>query len=152
YRLPGHQLGLDRDDGALWLRIEALLGGPARFRPPRIGQIAEELVARDFECRRVLKSLSRQGRVVEIALDHFFLRETLTEIAGVVLELALESESGEFGAAQLRDRLENGRKVAIQLLEYFDRQGLTLRRGDLRAVDACRLQRYRESTLDAAVA
>lgn len=152
YRLPEHRLGLDRDDAALWRRIEALIGGPARFRPPRGAEIAEELRARDFDCRRVLKAMSRQGRVVEIAPDHFFLRETLTEIAAIVLELAQEGEKGEFGAAQLRDRLDNGRKVSIQLLEHFDRQGLTLRRGDLRTVDARRLQRYRESTTGAAAA
>lgn len=152
YRLPGHRLGLDREDSVLWQRVEALIGGSARFRPPRTGQVAEELGARDFDCRRVLKSLSLQNRVVEVAPDHFFLRETLTEVAAIVLELARESESGEFSAAQLRDRLGNGRKVTIHLLEYFDRQGLTLRRGDLRTVDARRLQRYRESTLDAAAA
>ena len=38
----------------------------------------------------------------------------------------------DFTAAQFRDRLDNGRKVAIQILEFFDRHGITLRRGDLR--------------------
>ncbi len=40
--------------------------------------------------------------------------------------------------AQLRGRLNNGRKVAIQMLEYFDRRGLTLRRGDLRRINPAR--------------
>ena len=31
----------------------------------------------------------------------------------------------EFTAAQFRDRLDNGRKVAIQILEFFDRHGVT---------------------------
>ena len=35
-------------------------------------------------------------------------------------------------AAQFRDRLDNGRKVAIQILEFLDRHGVTMRRGDLR--------------------
>ena len=38
--------------------------------------------------------------------------------------------------AQFRDRLDNGRKVAIQILEFFDRQGVTLNRGTLRKVQA----------------
>ena len=42
--------------------------------------------------------------------------------------------TGAFSAAQFRDRLGNGRQLAIQILEYFDRRGLTLRRGDLRRV------------------
>ncbi len=36
---------------------------------------------------------------------------------------------------QFRDRLDNGRKVAIQILEYFDRQGFTMRRGDWRRIN-----------------
>ena len=42
-------------------------------------------------------------------------------------------------AATFRDRLDNGRKVAIQILEYFDRVGLTVRTGDTRRVREDRL-------------
>jgi selenocysteine-specific elongation factor len=38
----------------------------------------------------------------------------------------------EFSAAEFRDKLDNGRKVAIQILEFFDRHGITVRRGDQR--------------------
>ena len=34
--------------------------------------------------------------------------------------------------AKFRDKLDNGRKLAIQILEFFDRHGITIRRGDLR--------------------
>lgn len=142
YRLPDHRLGLDRDDDATWRAVVPLLGGEARFRPPRVDQLAASLHQREFDCRRVLKAMSKQGAVVEIAPDHFFLRTALGEIARIVDELARESEDGRFGAAQLRDRLNNGRKVSIQLLEWFDRQGLTLRREDLRIIDPARLVRF----------
>ena len=39
---------------------------------------------------------------------------------------------GDFTAAEFRDKLDNGRKVAILILEFFDRHGITIRRGDLR--------------------
>ena len=38
----------------------------------------------------------------------------------------------QLNAAALRDRLDNGRKVAIQILEFFDAAGMTTRDGDLR--------------------
>lgn len=144
YRLPEHQLGLDRDDEVLWRHIVPLLSGEARFRPPRGMQIAEVLGARDFDCRRVLKAMAKRGDIVEIAPDHFFLRDTLNEIAAIVARLAETADGGQFGAAQLRDRLNNGRKVAIQLLEWFDRQGVTLRRGDLRTIDPRKLAGFRD--------
>lgn len=147
YRLPTHRLGLDRDDLAAWRRIAPLLAGEARFRPPRAGQIAEALAIRDFDVRRVLKALARQRKLVEVAPDHFFLRETIVEVARIVGQLADTSPERLFSAAQLRDSLEQGgagvgRKVAIQLLEWFDRHALTLRRGDLRTTDPMRIARF----------
>ena len=47
-----------------------------------------------------------------------------------------------FTAAQFRDRVDNGRKVAIQILEFFDRHGVTLRRGDLRRINQHRLDLF----------
>jgi len=82
------------------------------------------------------------GQVDEIAPDHFFLRPTVAEIAHLLPALAAQASNGEFSAAQLRDRLDNGRKVAIQILEFFDRHGLTARRGDLRRINPQRLDQF----------
>jgi selenocysteine-specific elongation factor len=38
-----------------------------------------------------------------------------------------------------RDRLENGRKLAIEVLEFFDRAGVTVRVGDARQIRVERL-------------
>ena len=46
----------------------------------------------------------------------------------------------------MRDRLDNGRKVAIQILEFFDRHGLTIRHGDLRRVNKHRLDLFGKSS------
>ena len=81
-----------------------------------------------------MKLLARMGRVDEVAHDHFFLRTTVAEMAGIAAAIAAGKPSGEFTAADLRDRLDNGRKVAIQILEFFDRHGVTVRRGDLRRI------------------
>ena len=47
---------------------------------------------------------------------------------------------GSFTAADFRDRLDNGRKVAIQILEFFDRHGFTIRRQDLRRINPARIE------------
>ena len=60
----------------------------------------------------------------------------------IVADLAATIVAGAFTAAQFRDRVENGRKVAIQILEFFDRHGVTLRRGDLRRVNPHRLDLF----------
>jgi len=138
-RAPEHRLALDERDTKLWARIAPLVSGDERFRPPRANEIATKLRHREGEVRRVLKALARQGVVIEVALDRFFVRETVEEIERIVVALARGTANGEFSAAQLRDELDNGRKVAIEILEHFDGRGLTVRRGDLRALNPRRL-------------
>jgi selenocysteine-specific elongation factor len=138
-RSPDHRFFLDRHDAGLWSRIVPFLSDKERFRPLRANEIAAALKEPEAEVRRVLKALARQQTVVEVALDRFFRRESVQEIAGIVVEIARVQKDGHFSAAQLRDRLDNGRKVAIQILEYFDGRGLTVRRGDLRSINPRRL-------------
>ncbi len=138
-RLPDHATRLSPAQDALWQRIRPLLSDGERLRPPRLAEIAATIAARESEPRAALKTAPRLDLAVEVAPDHFFLRTALAEIAAILGDLARTSPDGQFGAAQLRDRLDTGRKVAIELLEYFDRRGITLRRGDLRRVDTRKL-------------
>jgi selenocysteine-specific elongation factor len=142
-RLPGHEVRLTAQDEALWARIRRLLGGGERFRPPRVRDIAGVVPVPEAQVRRLLKLLGRLGKVDEIAQDHFFLRATVAEMVAIAVDLAGKSPEGQFTAAQLRDRLDNGRKVAIQILDFFDRHGVTLRRGDLRRINKHRLDLFR---------
>jgi selenocysteine-specific elongation factor len=84
-------------------------------------------------------------KVDEVTPDHFFLRSTVAEMVEIASGLAAAGANGEFTAAQFRDQLNNGRKVAIQVLEFFDRHGVTLRRGDLRRMNKQRLDLFRVS-------
>jgi selenocysteine-specific elongation factor len=142
-RLFRHEVRLTPDDQKTWVRIMPLLGGAERFRPPRVRDIVMALGLREADVRRLLKLTSRMGKADEIAHDHFFLRETVAEMVGIAVDLAATSQDGQFTAAQFRDRLDNGRKVAIQILEFFDRHGVTLRRGDLRRINRHRLDLFR---------
>lgn len=54
-------------------------------------------------------------------------------MAAIVVDVARTAPDGKFRASDFRDRLDNGRKVAIQILEFFDKHGFTIRRQDLRA-------------------
>jgi selenocysteine-specific elongation factor len=142
-RLPEHTVRLTAEDERLWRRVGPLLQRE-RFRPPRVRDIANDLGLAEAAVRRLMKLLARMGRVDEVAHDHFFLRTTVAEMAGVAAAIAADKPSGEFTAADLRDRLDNGRKVAIQILEFFDRHGVTLRRGDLRRVSQERMGLFGE--------
>ena len=145
-RLAGHEVRLTPADEKVWIKIAPLLSGAERFRPPRVRDIATAISQREADIRRLLKLIGRMGKADEIAHDHFFLRETVAEMVGIVVDLGTKSANGQFTAAQFRDRLDNGRKVAIQILEFFDRHGVTLRRGDLRRINKHRLDLFRRAT------
>ena len=63
-------------------------------------------------------------------------------LAGVEADISAGqrgNRDGTLTAAGFRDRLDNGRKVAIQILEFFDKSGVTVRSGDERRVRMDRL-------------
>ena len=141
-RLVEHQVRLQPDDEALWSRIAPMISGEERFRPPRVRDIADALDLREPDIRRLMKILGRMGKVDEVAHDHFFLRATVAEMTAIAADIAGQAQQGQFSAAEFRDRLDNGRKVAIQILEFFDRHGVTFRRGDLRRINRHRLDLF----------
>ncbi len=134
-RLPGHEVRLSSEDEALWQRIAPGLQGDTRFRPPRVRDFATEFGIDERDIRRVLKLTQKLGRTDQIAHDHFFARTVTAEMVAIILDVAAHTPDGWFTAPAFRDRVQNGRKVAIEILDFFDRHGLTLRRGDLRRIN-----------------
>jgi selenocysteine-specific elongation factor len=142
-RLARHVARLTPTDDKTWTAMAPLLAGAERFRPPRVRDIAGRLNLREADVRRLLKLAGRMGKVDEVAPDHFFLRATVADMVDIVAGLGAAAPDGQFTAAQFRDQVDNGRKVAIQILEFLDRHGVTLRRGDLRRVNTHRLDLFR---------
>jgi selenocysteine-specific elongation factor len=141
-RLATHTVRLAPKDEAGWNSIAPLLGGEARFRPPRVRDIASATSFAERDVRQLLKLAGRLGWTDEVAHDHFFLRSTVHEMVTIVADVAAHAKDGVFTAPQFRDRVANGRKVAIQILDFFDRHGVTLKRDDLRRVNKHRLDLF----------
>lgn len=134
-RLPGHSVTLTPEHEALFARILPHLTGDTRFRPPRVRDLATDFGVDEAEVRRVLRLTQRLGRTDQIAHDHFFARPVTTEMVAILQDVSRQTPDGWFTAPAFRDRVQNGRKVAIEILDFFDRHGLTLRRGDLRRIN-----------------
>ena len=83
---------------------------------------------------RFLSRAERLGRVARVADNRFFLPETLARLAEIACELADSSPDGTFTAARFKDRSGVGRNLTIEILEYLDKMGATLRTGDVRIV------------------
>ena len=141
-RLPSHEIRLTAEDTAAWEVVAPLLGGTERFRPPRVRDVAAATGRPEADVRRILKRACRMGWADEVAHDHFFLRSTVREMVGIAADLTPAASNAGFSAAEFRDRMANGRKVAIHVLEFFDRRGVTLRRNDRRRINPARLDLF----------
>lgn len=81
---------------------------------------------------KVLAYLQRAGAVVRLK-EGTFLSGADIALAKVQLTEYLRS-NGTIKAAEFRDLLGCGRKLAIEILEYFDRERVTLRNDDIRTL------------------
>jgi selenocysteine-specific elongation factor len=132
-RLASHTSSLGAADQKLWERIKRLIA-ENRLRPPQVREIAEQVGQPITAVRKLLKTMARIGELVEVATDRFFLREALGELGRIAVDLAGKSHDKSFTAAEFKDAAGCGRNVGIQVLEFFDRRGITLRKGDARIV------------------
>ncbi|MCW5745719.1 MAG: selenocysteine-specific translation elongation factor [Alphaproteobacteria bacterium] len=140
-RLPGHAVRLSPEDEKLWARIRPTLE-QQRFGPPRVRDFADDCEVPETKVRELLRRLSKMGVVWQVAPDHFFLRGPVVEMARIAADLAARAPDSRFKAAEFRDRIGGGRKVAIQILEFFDRGGVTTLRDQVRVVNKDRYERF----------
>lgn len=122
--LPGHEPGFSATQQAVWDKVDALLGD----EPWWVRDLAKETGEEEQAMRQLLRSAAQQGLVTAILKDRYYRNDRLQAFADLIREL--DQTHGATNAADFRDRLSVGRKLAIQILEYFDKTGFTRRRGN----------------------
>ncbi len=126
--LPEHRAQVSAEDRERF-EILAPLFRANPYNPPRVRYAARDVGLEEDEVRQLCRRLARAGELYPIARDHYFTAEAVAELADIVRELA--EEEGAARAAPFRDRIypdgSGGRKVAIRILEFFDRVGYTRR-------------------------
>ena len=128
-RLPDHVVRLREDEQGIAGRIRALLG-QAPMMPPDVKQIERDLGVASAKLVEVLRVLERERTIVRVSPELYFLRDAIDTVKAE-LQRHL-SERSEITAATFRDLFGTTRKYAIPILEYFDREGITVRVGDTR--------------------
>lgn len=132
-RLPRHVATDNPADRKTWARVQPLLEA-ADFEGLVLAELASTAGLREPALRDFLHRKARTGEVVCVTPERFYLRGTLSRFAAIATGVARGIADGKFSAAQVRDQTDIGRTRAIQLLECFDRLGITQRIGDLRAI------------------
>ena len=127
--LPEHRITLAPGDQIIWHKVAPLLLDQP-FQPPRVRDLANTLKVSETRMRLLLQQLAAMGEVYRVAHDHYFMVQSVEQLAAFVREIAADQPDGKITAALFRDRIGTGRKLAIQILEFFDASALTRRAGD----------------------
>jgi selenocysteine-specific elongation factor len=122
--LPEHQASLSAGDRDLFAVLKPLLDVQP-YGPPRVRDIARASGTAEDLVRQLFRRVARAGELYPVAHDHYFTADAVAQLAAMVA--GLNAEKGMARAADLRDRIGGGRKVAIHILEFFDRIGYTRR-------------------------
>ena len=128
-RLASHQVQLGGQEKVLMDKIKKILGEQP-LAPPDLKEIEKQAGVARSRLSEVIRLLEREGAIVRITTDMYFLASSIDQLRGTLVQFL--SEKGEMNAAAFRDLIGSSRKYTIPLLEYFDRVGLTIRIGDIR--------------------
>ncbi|MGH8952796.1 MAG: selenocysteine-specific translation elongation factor [Acidimicrobiia bacterium] len=113
----GHRLELGTEGRERWEAAEAIL--EESLLVPTVGELGLD--------QELVHLLVRTGELVRVSDDLVFLPEQIAQITLMLGELA-----APFTVADFRDHTGLTRKYAVPLLEWADREGLTIRQGDHR--------------------
>jgi selenocysteine-specific elongation factor len=125
-RLPDHRVEVP--DARVELLMTALNKAP--LAPPDVKQLGEALAIDRRKLMELLRALEKKQLVVAVSPDLFFAKAGVDQVRReLVNDLTAR---GSITAGEFRDRYKTSRKYAIPLLEYFDREGVTIRTGEVR--------------------
>jgi selenocysteine-specific elongation factor len=128
-RMPDHVVRLRGDEQGMAGRIRTLLE-QTPMMPPDVKQIERDLGVASGKLVEVLRVLERERTIVRVSPDLYFLTAAIDRVKAELRQHL--SERSEITPATFRDLFGTTRKYAIPLLEYLDREGVTIRVGDSR--------------------
>jgi selenocysteine-specific elongation factor len=128
-RTAEHRVQLGSQEKSLMDKIKKILGEQP-MTPPELKDIEKQLGVNRTKLTEVIRLLERDRSVIRVVTDLYYLPSTIDQVRAVLKKFL--SEKGEITAASFRDLIGSSRKYTIPLLEYFDREGLTIRIGDIR--------------------
>lgn len=133
FRLPGHTVKRAPQNAALWDKVSTKLK-TAGAKAPVVHDLHTELGIDLKQLTQFLAGTAKQGFLVKVSDKRYFLPATIKNFALAAEQLAKESGGSGFTVKQYRDAVGIGRNAVIEILEYFDRIGLTFRQEQIRKI------------------
>ena len=127
-RLGGSDVDLTSEQSRLAESIEARLA-EAGSSPPTLDELRQELGGKDFDA--MVKLLVETGRIIKVTSTLLFHPDVIADMRKAVAAY-FDGGATQLGVPEFKDMVGVTRKYAIPILEYFDREGTTMRSGNVR--------------------
>ncbi|MTD28021.1 selenocysteine-specific translation elongation factor [Erwinia sorbitola] len=122
--LPDFKISFDDREAAIWQQAAPLFAAEAWW----VRDLANKVGCSEELMRQTLRKASQSGAITAIVNDRYYSHEQLARFAAIICDRAGDGEGTSAG--DFRDRLGVGRKLAVQILEFFDNCGFTRRKGN----------------------
>ena len=123
-----HKIQFNEQERALWQQVLEQFeqhNGQALWVRDLAGLLGQE----ESAMRNFLYKAGKLGYLTAVVKDRFFLTENIYATARLIKQLSAGKEG--ISVNELRDALQFGRKMTVQLVEYFDRCGFLRRKGNI---------------------
>ena len=125
--LPEHKIQFSQEEQKYWTSVLDEFE-KAQGQAIWVRDMANALAMDEFQMRNFMYKAGKLGYLTPIVKDRFFLTENIYAYARLIKQIA--EKEGKASVNEIRDRLNFGRKLTVQLMEYFDRTGFLRRRGN----------------------
>jgi selenocysteine-specific elongation factor len=129
FHVAQHRARLPEAEERLYQRLTAELENAEQ--PPSVGDLAKRMNQDLKSLKDHVGEWAKLGLVERVSEKRVFLPAQMDTFMSAARRLLAEHPEG-FSARQFRDNTGIGRNLVIEILEHFDRRGLTRRVGDLR--------------------
>lgn len=86
------------------------------------------------DARKFVQLFLDSGEIVKVSEEFYFLKTEISKLAERLKQFAVAKSDRSIDMAEFKDLAGVSRKYAIPLIEYFDRERVTVRRSDKRII------------------
>lgn len=131
FYLPSHNIHISEKEKAILKSVANILA-PDGGTPPSLHQAAQQLGTEVSALEKALKIGIKLGDIILVGKNRYVPSTLVINLKISAEKLATKSVDGLFSISDFRDEISMGRNFTIDVLEYFDQVGFTIRVGNLR--------------------
>ena len=124
--LTEHKIIFSSEELNMWKKIKHALD-KNKYHPPTINEVAKELNFETKDTEQIFKKALKLNYLVQVSLNRYFYRDIILYYANIVEKISAANTNHKLELSIFRNEVRISRNLTIELLEFFDRKGFTIR-------------------------